>query len=133
MTSHRGSALFLVLLVITLISVPISMLFLSSSIETIIAGNTRRASLAHQASLSGIAHFQSLNLHAHDLIDMANGQEEIEVIPYTQMFNSEYRVVAKNIGEDVFTITSEGRMLDGGRVIAIARTSARFKTTYREE
>ena len=116
-----------------IITIPIIALYQVTSLEIDIAGNRRRAAAAKQAAISGIQHFKALNLHAHNLIDLALDQPEVEVISQTPIGPAEYRVVAKNISNDVFTIESVGSIRSGARVVATSVVSARFQTFYQEE
>lgn len=131
--TRRGAALLITLMVLVIITIPVITLYQITSLEMAIAGNRRRAATAKQAAISGIQHFKALGLHAHNLIDLALDQAEVEVIGFTPIGDGEYRVIAKNISNEVFTIESEGLVRSGSRIIAVSVVLARFQTFYRED
>jgi hypothetical protein len=94
-------ALIVVMFMTVILGMMVTMLHATVRDEMAIAGNRRRHFAAKQAATSGINHFQSMNLHHHDIKRLIGEEPVIEVIPATKIGKAWYKVRAQLAAEEI--------------------------------
>lgn len=115
---RRGMALAITMMMLVVITMSAVMLWNSSYLDSLIAGNKRRENMANFSAQSGINHFMAMNFQAQDvstMLDVLNQATLIEPtqIPGTKQF---YKVEVSNccdqngqkLPEDMFRVISTG-------------------------
>jgi hypothetical protein len=132
MKRRKGMTLMITMAMVTLITMLVMGLHASTRDEMAIAGNHRRHLAATTAADSGIHHFNSLNLHHHNIVDMGGDGKEVEVIPLTRIGSTWYRVRAIAADENRFSVISEGFMKKADRIISYSELAATYETLYND-
>ncbi len=127
-------ALIVVMFMTVILGMMVTMLHATVRDEMAIAGNRRRHFVAKQAATSGINHFQSMNLHHHDIKRLIGEEPVIEVIPATKIGKAWYKVRAQLAAEEnTFSVISEGFMKKGDSIISYSELAATLITIYDDE
>lgn len=137
--NRRGSTLAIVLGICALLSISAVALFSSAHLETLIAGNIRRHTVAKHAAASGINHLMSLSIPVPNLVRALRSQSVASgtVVQRTNIpgTRSYYRVDVSlccdaqgaPLPPDTVLAISTGEMVKGGRIIAASRIIATIK------
>ena len=134
----RGMALAITMMMLVVISMSAVMLWNSTYLETLIAGNRRRAMHAKHSAMSGINHFMAMKVYDSDVRNMLGNRSkgeliEITHIPGTQQF---YKVEVstccdrngQSLPEDTFRVISTGYYGTKPNVIAESVMEAFIQT-----
>tara|TARA_R100000995_G_C3484256_1_gene126177 strand:- start:5323 stop:5739 length:417 start_codon:yes stop_codon:yes gene_type:complete len=131
---RRGIALVVTLVMAAIIAASAMYLHSSVSLETQIATNTRRIMQAKTASISGMNHFQAMNIFYEQIQNQASGNrsERIEVIPETTLGDKTFYKVEVDLccelGDREFMVISTGYYKKADRVISTHVSRSLFKT-----
>ena len=110
------------------------MLFSMTRTESQIAGNTRRIMQAKTAAVSGVNHFQAMDVYYEELQDRSFelGTQRLEVIPETTLGERTFYKVEVDLCCDLgvreFIVISTGYYKKADRVISSHITRSLFKT-----
>ena len=85
MSSRKGVTLVVVLVMSALIGMSAMLLFSTTNLEMMIAGNNRRINQAKISATSGLNHFTALNLDYNTLRGRAGGLQTLQVLSETQL------------------------------------------------
>ncbi len=102
------------------------MLWSSTNLSVMIAGNQRRHTQANILADSGIQHFRSLNLSSREITRMA-GDGEFVMILDQNLGDGRYYVFARPLDNDRFEVVSTGE-----KAGAVSTKTATFETIYEE-
>ena len=131
---RRGVALILTLSMAALIAASAVWLFSVARMENDIAGNTRRIMQAKTAAVSGVNHFQAMNIFFEDLQTQAAdaNSRRLEVIPETTLGDRTFYKVEVDLccdlGEREFMVISTGYYKKADKVISKHISRSLFKT-----
>ena len=131
---RRGISLIITLVMAAIIAASAMYLHSSVSLETQIATNTRRIMQAKTASVSGMNHFQAMNIFYEQLRSRANEaqSEQIEVIPETTLGDKTFYKVEVHLccdlGDREFIVVSTGYFKKADRIISTHVSRSLFKT-----
>jgi|7_EtaG_2_1085326.scaffolds.fasta_scaffold07030_8 hypothetical protein len=131
---RRGIALIITLAVAALLTGSAIMLFSMTRTESQIAGNTRRIMQAKTAAVSGITHFQAMDVFYEELYERAGNQDSdrIVVIPETTLGERTfYKVEVElccELGEREFMVISTGYYKKADQIISSHVSRSLFKT-----
>ena len=122
---RKGFTLVIVMVMSILMGLSAMALFSSASLDTMIAGNIRRSTIAKHAAVSGINHFMSMNKPVSEVKQMIREHSgtSIVVIPETVMAGGRmsYRVTASEspfLEENMLIIQSIGVYRKGDKIIS---------------
>lgn len=114
----RGMALAITMMMLVVISMSAVMLWNSTYLETLIAGNRRRAMHAKHSAMSGINHFMAMKVYDSDVRNMLGNRSKGELIEIThipgtkQFYKVEVSTCCDRNGqilpEDMFRVISTG-------------------------
>ena len=95
---RRGMTLMVTLMMLVVVTTSAVMLWNSSYLDTLIAGNKRRESMAKFSAQSGINHFMAMNFQAEDVSTMLDVLNKATLIEPTQIPNTKqfYKVEVSN-------------------------------------
>ena len=82
--NRRGVTLVLVLVMSALIGMSAMLLFSTTNLEMMIAGNNRRINQAKISATSGLNHFTALNLNYNTLRGRAGGLQTLQILQRVQ-------------------------------------------------
>jgi len=131
---RRGVALIITVAVCALLMTSAIMLFSMTRTESQIAGNTRRIMQAKTAAVSGVNHFQAMNVFYEELQGRAQilDSKRLEVIPETTLGDRTFYKVEVDLccelGEREFVVISTGYYKKADRVISTHVSRSLFKT-----
>ena len=131
---RRGIALIVTLTMAALIAASAMWLFSSARVDNDIAGNTRRIMQAKTAAVSGVNHFQAMNIFYEELQGRsANANSDrLEVIPETTLGDRTFYKVEVdlccNLGDRQFMVISTGYYKKADKVISKHISRSLFKT-----
>ncbi len=130
MSSRRGMTLLLVLVMSAFIGISAMLLFSTTNMEMMIAGNTRRINQAKISAASGLSHFTALNLDYNTLRDRAGGLQTLQVLPRTRLSpKTSYEVkvhFSPRLSAGQYVVESVGYYSKGDKIIAIHPIKALF-------
>jgi Tfp pilus assembly protein PilX len=129
MSNRRGMTLVLVLVMSALIGMSAMLLFSTTNMEMMIAGNTRRINQAKIAATSGISHFVALELKYNQLKNMAGQQDNFTIIPRTSLGRKTYyevKVMFLNASEKIYLVESVGTYQKGNKILSSYPIRASF-------
>jgi len=131
---RRGIALIVTLTMAALIAASAMWLFSSARVDNDIAGNTRRIMQAKTAAVSGVNHFQAMNIFYEELQGRsANANSDrLEIIPETTLGDRTFYKVEVdlccNLGDRQFMVISTGYYKKADKVISKHISRSLFKT-----
>ena len=114
----RGMALIVTMMMLVVVTMSAVMLWNSSYLDSLIAGNKRRENMAKFSAQSGINHFMAMNFQAQDVATMLDVLNKATLIEPTQIPNTKqfYKVEVSNccdqrgqkFPQDMFKVISTG-------------------------
>ena len=130
MSSRRGVTLVMVLVMSALIGMSAMLLFSTTNLELMIAGNTRRINQAKISATSGLNHFTALNLDYNTLRGRAGGLQTLQVLPLTRLSDKTFYEVKVlfccNLNEGQYVVESIGYYKKAEKVLAQKTSKALF-------
>ncbi len=131
MLARRGMALILVLVMSAFIGMSAMLLFSTTNMETMIAGNIRRMNQAKISAASGLSHFTALNLDYNTLRDRAGGLQTLQVLPRTRLSpKTSYEVkvhFSPRLSAGQYVVESIGYYTKGDKILATHPIKALFE------
>ena len=131
MSSRRGMTLIIVLVMSALIGMSAMLLFSTTNMEMMIAGNTRRINQAKISATSGLSHFIALNLNYNTLRGRAGGLQTLQVLPETQLSpRTSYEVkvhFSPHLNEGQYVVESIGYYTKGKKILSSHPIKALFQ------
>lgn len=131
MLARRGMALILVLVMSAFIGMSAMLLFSTTNMETMIAGNIRRINQAKISAASGLSHFTALGLDYNTLRRRAGGLQTLQIIPMTQLSprtSYEVKVLFSPVLSDgQYVVKSIGYYTKGEKVLSSHPINALFQ------
>jgi len=114
----RGMALAITMMMLVLITMSAVMLWNTTHLDTLIAGNKRRETAAKFSAQSGINHFMAMNFQAQDVVEMLEDRTRATLIQLIRIPDTKqsYKVEVSNccdingnkLPADMFKIISTG-------------------------
>ena len=114
----RGMTLIVTMMMLVVVTMSAVMLWNSSYLDSLIAGNKRRENMAKFSAQSGINHFMAMNFQAQDVATMLDVLNKATLIEPTQIPNTKqfYKVEVSNccdqagqrFPQDMFKVISTG-------------------------
>jgi type II secretory pathway component PulK len=131
MSSRRGMTLIIVLVMSALIGMSAMLLFSTTNMEMMIAGNTRRINQAKISAASGLSHFIALNLDYNTLRGRAGGLQTLQVLPRTRLSNkTSYEVkvyFSPRLSAGQYVVESIGYYTKGDKILSLHPIKALFE------
>ena len=131
MSSRRGMTLLLVLVMGALIGISAMLLFSTTNMETMIAGNIRRINQAKISAASGLNHFTALGLTYGTLRQRAGVLQTLQIIPRTPLSpKTSYEVkvyFSPVLSEGQYVVKSTGYYTKGDKVLSSHPINALFQ------
>ena len=130
MLNRRGMTLVLVLVMSALIGMSAMLLFSTTNMETMIAGNIRRMNQAKISAASGINHFTALGLNYNTLRRRAGGLQTLQILSDVRLSSfTSYEVKVHfspslNVGH--YLVESIGYYTKGDKILATHPIKALF-------
>ena len=123
--------LILVLMMSAFIGISAMLLFSTTNMETMIAGNIRRMNQAKISAASGLNHFTALNLDYNTLRGRASGLQTLQVLPPTRLSpKTHYEVkvhFSPRLSAGQYIVESVGYYTKGEKIIASHPIKALFE------
>tara|TARA_R110000824_G_scaffold170468_1_gene347856 strand:+ start:102 stop:488 length:387 start_codon:yes stop_codon:yes gene_type:complete len=123
--------LLVVLMMSSLIAISVMLLFSTTNMEMMIAGNNRRIVQAKISAASGLNHFTALGLTYDTLREQAGDLQTLQIIPETQLgAKTSYEVKVHfypGLSERQYVVESTGYYKKGDRIISVHPTKALFQ------
>jgi len=130
MLNRKGMTLLLVLVMSALIGLSAMLLFSTTNMEMMIAGNTRRINQAKISAASGLSHFIALDLNYNTLRQRAGDLESIQAIPRTQLGDKTFYEVnvhfCCSLSEGQYIVESTGYYMKGDKIISSKTSRSLF-------
>ncbi len=126
MKKRKGITLVVVLAMMSILTAVALMLWSSTNLSVLIAGNHRRHTQANILADSGIQHFRSMNLSSRQISAMAGEGEFVMVVDQT-LGDGRYYVFARPLENNRFEVVSTGE-----KAGAVSTKTATFETIYEE-
>jgi type II secretory pathway component PulK len=124
-------ALISVLIMAALIGMSAMLLFSTTNMEMMIAGNIRRHNQAKISAASGLNHFTALNLSYVALRERAGDLQALQVLPVTRLSDkTSYEVkvyFSPLLNDRQYIVESIGYYTKGGKVLATHPIKAMFE------
>ena len=121
----------MVLMMSAFIGISAMLLFSTTNMEMMIAGNTRRITQAKISAASGLNHFTALGLTYNTLREQAGDLQTLQIIPETQLGAKTFYDVKVHfypgLSEQQYVVESTGYYKKGDRIISIHPTKALFE------
>ena len=131
MSSRRGVTLIMVLVMSALIGMSAMLLFSTTNLEMMIAGNKRRHNQAKISAASGLNHFTALGLDYNTLRGRAGGLQTLQVLPLTRLSDkTSYEVkvyFSPRLNERQYMVESIGYYTKGDKIISSHPIKAMFE------
>jgi type II secretory pathway component PulK len=131
MSNRRGMTLLLVLVMSALIGMSAILLFSTTNLEMMIAGNNRRINQAKISAASGLNHFTALGLNYNTLREQAGGLQSLQIIPESQLSpRTSYRVkvhFSPHLSARQYIVESIGYYKKGDKILATHPIKALFE------
>ena len=131
MSNRKGMALILVLVMSALIGMSAMLLFSTTNMETMIAGNIRRMNQAKISAASGLNHFTALGFDYNTLRGRAGGLQTLQVLPRTRLSDkTSYEVkvyFSPHLSEGQYMVESVGYYTKGDKILATHPIKALFQ------
>tara|TARA_Y100001937_G_C6928242_1_gene244854 strand:- start:193 stop:573 length:381 start_codon:yes stop_codon:yes gene_type:complete len=126
MKKRKGITLVVVLAMVSILTAIVIMLWSSTNLSMLIAGNQRRHMQASKLADSGISHFKALNLSSRE-IDRRAGDGEFVLLIDENLGGGRYYVFARTLDDNRFEVVSTGE-----RAGSVSTKTATFETIYEE-
>ena len=131
MSSRKGVTLVVVLVMSALIGMSAMLLFSTTNLEMMIAGNKRRHNQAKISATSGLNHFTALNLDYNTLRGRAGGLQTLQVLPATRLSDKTHYEVkvhfSPGLNEGRYMVESIGYYTKGNKIVATHPIKAIFE------
>jgi hypothetical protein len=131
MLNRKGMTLLLVLVMSALIGLSAMLLFSTTNMEMMIAGNTRRINQAKISATSGLSHFTALSLNYNTLRRRAGGLQTLQILPRTQLSpKTSYEVnvhFSPRLSAGQYVVESIGYYTKGDKILAMHPIKALFE------
>ena len=131
MSSRRGVTLVMVLVMSALIGMSAMLLFSTTNLEMMIAGNNRRINQAKISATSGLNHFTALNLDYNTLRGRAGGLQTLQVLPATRLSDKTHYEVkvhfSPRLSAGQYVVESIGYYTKGDKILATHPIKALFE------
>ena len=131
MSNRRGMTLLLVLMMGAFIGISAMLLFSTTNMETMIAGNIRRMNQAKISAASGLNHFTALGLTYDTLRRRAGDLQTLQIIPMTQLSpRTSYEVkvfFSPVLSSGQYLVKSTGYYTKGDKVLSSHPIKALFQ------
>ena len=131
MSSRRGVTLVMVLVMSALIGMSAMLLFSTTNLEMMIAGNNRRINQAKISATSGLNHFTALNLDYNTLRGRAGGLQTLQILPRTRLSDkTSYEVnvhFSPHLNERQYVVESIGYYTKGNKILSTHPIKAVFE------
>ncbi len=131
MSNRRGMTLLLVLMMSAFIGISAMLLFSTTNMETMIAGNIRRINQAKISAASGLNHFTALGLTYGTLRQRAGVLQTLQIIPRTPLSpKTSYEVkvyFSPVLSEGQYVVESIGYYTKGDKVLSSHPIKALFQ------
>ena len=131
MSSRRGVTLVMVLVMSALIGMSAMLLFSTTNLEMMIAGNKRRINQAKISATSGLNHFTALNLDYNTLRGRAGGLQTLQVLPATRLSDKTHYEVkvhfSLGLSAGQYMVESIGYYTKGDKILASYPIKALFE------
>ena len=101
MKKRKGFTLVVVLAMMSILTAVVVMLWSSTNLSTLIAGNQRRHMQATNLAASGINHFTALNLSSRDIASRSREDEFVLVLD-ERLGGGRYYVFARTLADNRF-------------------------------
>ena len=125
--NRRGMTLLVVLVMGALISLSAMLLFSTSNMEMMIAGNTSRINQAKISATSGLSHFIALEL---DYVTLRQQAGDLESIPRTQLGDKTFYEVNVHfccgLSAGQYIVESTGYYMKGDKIISSKSSRSLF-------
>ena len=129
--NRRGVTLVMVLVMSALIGMSAMLLFSTTNLEMMIAGNKRRINQAKISATSGLNHFTALGLDYNTLRGRAGGLQTLQVLPATRLSDKTHYEVKVNISTRLsagqYVVESIGYYTKGDKIVATHPIKAVFE------
>ena len=129
--NRRGVTLIMVLVMSALIGMSAMLLFSTTNMETMIAGNIRRMNQAKISATSGLNHFTALNLDYNTLRGRAGGLQTLQVLPATRLSGRTHYEVkvhfSPRLSAGQYMVESIGYYTKGDKILATHPIKALFE------
>jgi hypothetical protein len=123
--------LLLVLMMSAFIGISAMLLFSTTNMEMMIAGNIRRINQAKISATSGLSHFTALNLDYNTLREQAGGLQTLQVLPRTRLSpKTSYEVkvhFSPRLSARQYIVESVGYYTKGDKILAVHPIKALFE------
>jgi len=114
-----------------LIGMSAMLLFSTTNLEMMIAGNKRRINQAKISATSGLNHFTALNLDYNTLRERAGGLQTLQVLPTTRLSDKTHYEVkvyfSPRLSAGQYVVESIGYYTKGGKILATHPIKALFE------
>ena len=131
MSNRRGMALILVLMMSAFIGMSAMLLFSTTNMETMIAGNIRRSNQAKISAASGLNHFTALRLDYNTLRRRAGDLQTLQVLSNVRLSSfTSYEVkvhFSPHLNTGQYLVQSVGYYIKGDKVLATYPIKALFE------
>jgi len=129
--NRRGVALIVVLMMAAFIGMSAMLLFSTTNMEMMIAGNTRRINQAKISATSGINHFTALGLDYNTLRGRAGGLQTLQVLPVTRLSDKTHYEVkvhfSPRLSAGQYVVESIGYYTKGDKILSSHPIKALFE------
>ena len=131
MSNRRGMTLLMVLMMSALIGISAMLLYSTTNMETMIAGNIRRINQAKISAASGLNHFTALRLDYNTLRQRAGVVQTLQILPRTPLSpKTSYEVkvfFSPVLSEGQYVVKSTGYYTKGEKVLSSHPINALFQ------
>ena len=131
MSRRRGMTLLLVLMMGAFIGISAMLLFSTTNMEMMIAGNTRRIKQAKISATSGLNHFTALRLSYDTLRGHAGDRQTLQILPMTQLSpRTSYEVkvhFSPHLNAGQYVVESIGYYKKGDKILSLHPLKALFE------
>ena len=127
MKKRKGITLVVVLAMMSILTAVVIMLWSSTNLSMLIAGNQRRQVQATSLASSGITHFTALNLTSRDIASRVRDDEFVLILD-ERLGGGRYYVFARTLEHNRFEVVSTGE-----KAGSVSTKTATFETIYFEE
>ena len=121
----------MVLVMSALIGMSAMLLFSTTNLEMMIAGNKRRHNQAKISAASGLNHFTALNLDYNTLRGRAGGLQTLQILPRTRLSDKTYYEVkvhfSPHLSAGQYLVESIGYYTKGDKILAAHPIKAVFE------
>ena len=126
MKKRKGLTLVVVLAMMSILTAVVVMLWRSTNLSMLIAGNQRRQMQASTLADSGINHFRALNLSSREIANRS-GEGEFVLLLDERLGDGRYYVFARPLNDNRFEVVSTGE-----KAGSVSTKTATFETFYEE-